>query len=117
MSDNNERPIIPSSGGIFNDLANQIKLIARLMADPRVSPLLKLMPIGSLLYFLFPDIAPGPIDDAIIIGMGSYLFIELCPQEIVKEHRDTINRTISGEWHDPDKITDENDVIDGEFHE
>ena len=63
------------------------------------------------------SVAPGPIDDAIIIGMGSYLFIELCPQEIVQEHRDAINRTITGEWHEPEEITEENDVIDGEFHE
>ena len=79
MSENNDRKVVPSSGGVFNDLAIRIKLILRLMGDPRVNPLIKLLPIGAVLYLLFPDIAPGPIDDVAVIWLGSFLFVELCP--------------------------------------
>ena len=34
--------------GFVSNLVNQIRLVLRLMADPRVNFLLKLLPIGSL---------------------------------------------------------------------
>ena len=68
-------------------LGAQVKLILRLIRDPRVSPLLKLLPVGSILYLLFPDLVVGPLDDAAVIGLGMYTFVELCPSEIVAEHR------------------------------
>ena len=36
--------------------------------------------------FLYWDTSALP-DDAVIVGMGSYIFIEMCPQEVVSEHR------------------------------
>lgn len=115
MSDEKDRKIIPSQGGVFNDLTLRVKLILRLMGDPRVSPLLKLMPVGSLLYFLIPDLVLGPFDDVAVIWLGSYLFIELCPPEVVQEHVHYLTQTIKGEWHEPDDPQDE--VIEGEFRE
>ena len=112
MSENNKQPI-KFEGGIFREIANQFKLIMRLMSDPRISVGLKLLPFASALYFIFPDIVPGPIDDAFIIGIGTYIFIELCPPEIVQEHRDALNQTIGGQWRDPQ----EGDIVDGEFKE
>ena len=113
MSENKDRKVVPSSGGVFNDLAVRIKLILRLMADPRVNPLLKLMPIGSLLYFIIPDIAPGPIDDVAIIWLGSYLFVELCPPEVVQEHMDALTQIVPGEWRD---VPDQGEqVVDAEY--
>jgi hypothetical protein len=80
------KQITPTDGSFFRDIANQIKLIFRLMADPRVHPLVKLLPIGSLIYLIFPDFFPlNPIDDAIVVGLGTYMFVELCPPEIVQE--------------------------------
>lgn len=87
-------------GGFFRNLTVQIKLILRLMGDRRVNPLLKLLPIGALIYLIVPDIAFGPIDDALVIWLGTALFVELCPPEIVKEHRDTLTSVIEGEWRD-----------------
>ena len=105
---------ISNPGGIFSGISNQVKLIIRLMADRRVNPLLKTLPVGSLFYFLmFPDLAPGPFDDALILWLGTAAFIELCPSEIVKEHLDDIKRTIPVEWKD--KKDDE--VIDTEFRD
>ena len=112
MTKQNKQPI-RIEGGVFREIANQFKLIMRLMSDPRINFGLKLLPFASLLYFIFPDIVPGPIDDALIIGVGTYIFIELCPPEIVQEHRDVLNHTIGGQWHDPK----EDDIVDGKFKE
>ncbi|MGD2155980.1 MAG: hypothetical protein PVG14_10830 [Anaerolineales bacterium] len=121
MSDKKKRTIVNFDGGFFHDLSNQVKLILRLMADPRVNPIIKVLPIGSLLYFiLFPDLAPGPIDDALVVGIGLYLFVELCPPEVVKEHREALENVVPGEWRNPeagDKDIDEEDIIEGEFRE
>ena len=89
-----------SGGGFFGNLTVQIKLILRLMGDRRINPLLKLLPIGALIYLIVPDIAFGPIDDAVVIWLGTALFVELCPPEIVREHRDALTSVIEGEWRD-----------------
>ena len=115
MSEQKDRKIIPSNGGIFNDLATRIKLVIRLIGDPRVNPLLKLLPFGSLLYFIIPDLAIGPIDDVAVVWLGSYLFVELCPAEIVQEHKDALAQMIPGNWNEPKGPEDE--VIEGEFWE
>jgi hypothetical protein len=89
-------------GGIFENLATRVKLVIRLMLDGRVNPFLKLLPIGSLLYLLIPDAVIGPIDDVFIIWLGAYLFVELCPDEIVQEHLDRLNSTIEGTFKEVD---------------
>ena len=120
MSEDKNRILSPYKIGVFQDVANRIKLILRLMADRRVHPLLKLIPIGSLVYLLFPDIAPGPLYDAAIIWLGMYLFVELCPPDVVEEHLAAITRVIPGQWRDADleaaKLKEEI-IIEGEFRE
>ena len=115
MSEKKEHKIIPSQGGMFNDLALRIKLIIRLMGDSRINPLLKLLPIGSLLYFIIPDFVVGPLDDVMVIWLGSYLFVELCPPEIVNEHIQKLSSTVPGEWRDSKSPEDE--VIEGEYRD
>jgi hypothetical protein len=117
MPEDKPRKIIPVKGsGFFNDLAIRIKLIFRLIADRRVNPLLKLLPFGSLLYFILPDLAIGPIDDVAVVWLGAYLFVELCPPDVVKEHLEALkNQPIIGEWRDLNEPGGE--VIDGEFWE
>ena len=105
---------ISTPGGIFSGISNQLKLIVRLMTDRRVSPLLKLLPLGTLAYLISPDFVPGPIDDAMVIWLGTAAFIELCPPEVVKEHLDDIQRTIPGEWKDK---KNDPEVIDTEFRD
>ncbi len=86
--------MIPPQGGMIRDLVMRIKLIVRLLRDRRVSPWLKIIPIGGIIYLispldLIPDIALpviGELDDAAILWLTNYLFIELCPPEIVQEH-------------------------------
>jgi hypothetical protein len=70
------------------------------MADRRVHPLVKLLPVGAVAYWLIPDLAPGPIDDALLMWLGAYLFVELCPPEVVREHMHALTSIIDGEWHE-----------------
>lgn len=101
MPDDRPNPIIPSNGGLLDQLGMRARLILRLLKDGRVHPLLKLLPIGSLVYLLVPDLAPGPLDDAAILWLGAYLFVELCPPEVVAEHRRELEETIvEGEWRE-----------------
>jgi uncharacterized membrane protein YkvA (DUF1232 family) len=107
-------------------LGDEIRLVMRLMGDRRVPMLLKLIPIGTLVYFIIPiDLLVGPIDDAVVIGLGLYLFIELCPPDVVAEHRQAIRNTVDADrtiHHSDDRpsepsLLDEDQIIDGEFRE
>lgn len=92
MAENN-KPMISPKGqdpGFLQGLSRQLKLILRLMADNRVNVLLKILPIASFLYLISPFDFPGPIDDAMVIGFGLYTFVELCPKDIVAEHKNTL---------------------------
>lgn len=111
----NNRPV-QFGGGFFRHLGDELRLVIRLMKDPRISMWLKALPFTSLLYFIIPDIAPGPIDDTLIIGVGVYLFLELCPPEIVDEHRRELRRTVNGQWRDPEP-EGKAEIIEGEFKE
>jgi hypothetical protein len=115
MPNKNDHSVIPSQGGVFGDLALRVKLILRLMKDGRVSPLLKILPIGSLLYFLIPDLLIGPVDDMAVIWLGGFLFVELCPPEVVREHAQALAHIIPEGWYE--SIESDDNVIEGEFRE
>jgi len=109
--------LLQANGGVFNDLILRIKLILRLMGDRRVSPLLKLLPIASLLYLVFPaDLLPLlPFDDAAVLVLANYLFVELAPPEVVQEHMAAMNKVVPGEWRDPSNPPQDTNTIDSEF--
>lgn len=111
---NNKPRSLARAGGVFQDLGDRFRLIIRLIADRRVNIFLKLIPVGSLVYLVFPDILPGPIDDGLIIWLGSYLFVELCPQDVVKDHLNTIQNVVSGEWVEGTKPSE---VVEGVFRD
>lgn len=119
MNDNTPRSIIPSQGNVLEEATFRLKLIWRLMGDRRVSPLVKLLPIGALIYLISPVDAimgiPGlsALDDMGILWLGSYFFIELCPTNVIEEHvrEMTNNNTIVDEAR---SSTPTEDVIDGE---
>ncbi len=102
--------------GFFAELGIQARLLWRLMQDARVNPLYKLLPIASLFYLLFPLDFVGPIDDAFVIWLGSTLFIELSPPEIVQEHRSILEPLRKGQDEDTASIEEEN-IIDADFSE
>ncbi len=97
-------PIIPSEGGFFENLSFRVKLIFRLLLDRRINPSTKLIPIGAVIYLIFPFDIPGPVDDMAILWAGAYFFIELCPPEIVQEHVDALESVVDGEFRD---VTDD----------
>lgn len=118
MSDKPNRKImLPQNGGFFQDLTLRLKLIMRLLGDGRVNPLLKLLPIGSLVYLIVPDIAPGPIDDAAVIWLATYLFVELCPPNVVQEHLDGLKATrkVMDSYQETSQPDEQGEVIDGEI--
>jgi hypothetical protein len=120
MTENPNRKItFNQGGGFFQDLTLRFKLILRLLGDPRVSPLIKILPIGSLLYFVIPDIAPGPIDDAAVIWLATYLFVELCPPDVVQEHLEALKATrkVMDSYQETSQQDVHGEVIDGEIVE
>jgi len=105
---------IPSQGGVFRDLVMRVRLILRLLGDRRVSAWLKIIPIAGLLYLispldLIPDIALpvlGELDDAAVLWLTNYLFVELCPPNVVQEHVRALTAATSRSLDD--------DVVDAE---
>jgi hypothetical protein len=102
--------------GVVQDFLLRIKLVLRLMADQRVSMLVKVIPAAAILYLIgFPDLAPGPVDDAGVIWLGMYLFVELCPAEVVEEHMAALKGTSPDLW--TDQVSSSDEVIDADFRE
>ncbi len=99
-----------SYGGMINNL----RLIVRLLKDRRVNFFLKLLPIGALVYLIVPvDFLPlNPLEDAVVLWLGGTLFIELCPDDIVAEHRRALQQS-SGETDIVGRSSP--DVVDGDF--
>lgn len=97
--------MVPARGGAWQEIALRAKLIIKLIADRRVSPLAKLVPIAGLLYWISPiDLISGipglsAVDDVAILWFVQYLFIELCPPEVVRE----ITK----------QLTSNNNIVDG----
>jgi uncharacterized membrane protein YkvA (DUF1232 family) len=104
--------ITPQQGGVVRNVLNQMKLILRLMGDSRVNFFAKIIPVGALIYLVFPIDAItfpviGVVDDAALLWLGSYVFTELCPPEVVAEHMKALSGNMSsGDTND--------DVVDAE---
>lgn len=85
---------LPSQGSIVRDFLMRVKLIWSLMKDGRISPFLKAIPVLGVLYLIMPidfvsEIAlplVGELDDAAVLWLTNYVFIELCPPELVMQH-------------------------------
>lgn len=84
---------LSEKAGILAGIIKNARLVWRLLRDPGVPASLKMIPPATLLYLLFPfDFLPdlalglGQLDDVAVILLGLKLFIELCPQEIVRRH-------------------------------
>ena len=110
MADKNQRKITVPQGGMLRNIVLQTKLVLRLLGDRRVSFWSKLIPFGTLIYLVSPiDLIMGipgvaALDDAAIVWFGSNLFVELCPPDVVREHRDALQSNLD----------DTDDVIDAE---
>jgi len=79
--------------GYFAEIVRNLRLVYRLLRDPRVPVWLKAIPALAVAYLFFPlDLIADPIlglgqlDDLAVILLGIRLFLELCPAELVDEH-------------------------------
>jgi uncharacterized membrane protein YkvA (DUF1232 family) len=109
------------NSGFFQDLILRAKLILRLIRDPRINFLLKLMPIGAIIYVVSPiDLIPGAVlpiigalDDAVVLWLGTTLFVSLCPEDVVQEHMNALQKVVPGTWRDVEE-KETTDVIEAE---
>jgi uncharacterized membrane protein YkvA (DUF1232 family) len=107
--------IIPTQGGAFRDMLLRLKLIGNLMLDRRVNPLVKLIPVASLVYLISPvdliSVVPvlSALDDTAVLALGAYLFLEMCPPAVVGEYVRRLTSNI-----DMVNKQAQSDVIDGE---
>jgi len=102
---------ITQQSGLVRNVLNQLKLIFRLMGDKRVSIFAKIIPVGAIVYLFSPDLIMlpiiGAVDDAALLWLGSYVFTELCPPEVVAEHM----KALSGNMNSDDT---QGEVVDAE---
>ena len=105
--------MVSPPGGVFKDIIVRLKLVLRLMGDPRVNIFVKILPIVSLAYLIWPiDLIAGipglsALDDIAIVSLGNYLFVELCPPDVVNEHMKSLTSNL-----DPGSASDE--IVDAE---
>jgi hypothetical protein len=112
MSSNKPKSISVTSPGFIRDLIFRVRLILSLMGDRRVSPFVKIIPIAAVAYAIWPFDIPLPFDDAAVLLLGSYAFVELCPPDVVHEHLDRLKNARQVNWNKP-----KDEVVDGEFRE
>jgi uncharacterized membrane protein YkvA (DUF1232 family) len=113
------------NSGFFQDLVLRLKLILRLMGDRRVNFFLKLLPIAAAIYVISPiDLIPGAVlpvigalDDAVVLWLGTTLFVTLCPDEVVQEHTNALQKVVTGTWRDAPEQAETSEIIDGEAND
>ncbi len=117
MAQKNSRSITPSQGGVLTELTLRAKLIFRLIADKRVNPWAKLVPIAGLIYWISPfDLIMGipgldAVDDVAVLYFAQYMFVELCPPEVVRE----ISKQLASHNDIVDHIDNpDEEIVDGE---
>lgn len=105
---------ISKNPNLLTGVWNTVRLVARLMSDKRVNIFLKILPVFSLVYLINPMDAFIPvIDDALVMGIGTYLFIEFCPPDVVEEHR----RSLEGLESQGEAAKETSQVINSIFTE
>jgi hypothetical protein len=86
-------------GGFVMHLPSFMRVFYRLMTDPRVSFIAKLVPpLGLLLLFTPPalelDFVPfiGELDWLLVILITLKIFVWMCPSDVVREHVARVGR-------------------------
>ena len=107
---------LPSGDNLFYNIAEHLKLVWKLWLDPRINVFLKLLPLGSMVYIISPfDMVIPVVDDVGVLWFFTYLFIELCPEDIVAEHRHEIRSTVEGTVVDNYPDIDEDSIEDAQY--
>jgi uncharacterized membrane protein YkvA (DUF1232 family) len=105
------KPVVASAGALAR-FVRALRLVGRLLSDPRVPLFPKLIPIAALVYVISPiDLIPdfilglGQLDDIGIILLSIALFIEFCPRAVVAEHRRALGKE-TGATHRREEVID-----------
>jgi uncharacterized membrane protein YkvA (DUF1232 family) len=117
VSDENTSTVL----GWVTDFIRQGRLAWRLFWDRRVPFWTKLIPPAMLLYLFspadfLPDVALGlgQLDDLAVLLIGTKLFIELAPTDIVREHLTALGARIQ-EWRVQDGEKEPPPIVEGEY--
>ncbi|MCA9951259.1 MAG: DUF1232 domain-containing protein [Anaerolineales bacterium] len=109
----------------WQEVWEQVRLVYYLMLDREVPIYLKIIPLLSFLYLIFPlDLIPdfavglGQFDDFTVLLAGAKVFIELSPNDVVARY---ISRMRSNSGYDtldqsdpPEaELESESDIIEG----
>jgi hypothetical protein len=86
--DPKRRLVSKSDGDFFSNFGQQIRLLIRLIGDPRVS-----------------------------LWIANTLFLELVPQELVDEHRLRLEKEAQPKKESPPLPVDESDVIEARYRD
>lgn len=94
-------PTPPEAANILTEIARSVRLTWRLLKDDRVPAWTKAIPVVGAAYVAFPlDLLMDPIlglgqlDDVAVAILAVKIFIEMCPPEIVREHREEIEGVV-----------------------
>ena len=111
MSDDRKPVATPERVGAVTQVLRTFQLVWELLKDSRVPLFPKLVLLASVVYVISPvDFVPdvilglGQVDDVAVFMFAVAAFIELCPKDVVEEHR----RRIAG-------VAKSDDVVDGTF--
>ncbi len=114
MKDDRQQVTTDTVGAVAR-LINTLRLVFRLMKDSRIPTFPKLIIPAAILYALSPiDLIPdmilglGQIDDIAVLVFSVSLFIEMCPPDIVAEHR----RALAAQTK---SAVQEEDVVEGSY--
>jgi uncharacterized membrane protein YkvA (DUF1232 family) len=103
--------------GLLKELVTKLRLAYRLLREPSVPALTKLVPVIGAVYLvwpidLLPDIFPilGQLDDLGIAVAAIEIFLRLCPPAAAAFHRDAI---VHGRPYSP--MPGDGSVIDAQY--
>jgi len=91
-------------------MVQQLQLIMKLLRDKRVHPLVKVLPFLSLIYLVYPDMIPGPFDDAVVIALFFKFFLMLIPADVMNDLKYEQELQVKNN-------NDEDNIVEGEFWE
>lgn len=104
MSEQKKAGQVGELASLWAAIIKNIKLIWRLLNDRRVPPWTKMIVPATFLYLLspidiLPDLVPGlsQLDDIAVVLLGLKLFVEMCPEEIVRQHLDEL-ASVASPW-------------------
>ncbi|MEE8356791.1 MAG: hypothetical protein V3R33_05730 [Anaerolineales bacterium] len=91
-------------------MVQQLQLILKLIRDKRVHPLVKVLPFLSLIYLVYPDMIPGPFDDAVVITLFFKFFLMLIPADVMNDLKNEQELQVKNN-------NGEANIVEGEFWE